>query len=263
MERNFCLTFLLAVISVFNSFSQLYMGAEAGFSHGYTRIGSKTERELSDFGFKPGFSAGLGVHYDISDHFAISSGALFTIEGKDQTQNELKYKNKASYRYLDFPLNLRVLLPAGNGNFYLSVGPSMNLFLGGNGTITPQVGSPLTFEELSYNFEEGPVDGNRSTFNPTDMNKVGWSMNFGFGYFYRLEQGYLIGFEAQYRQGHSNIGRYDEIFVDPYGEFINVKHDIESSPQSLYFGVSLLKQVKFFKISRKSHSRRSKGPNKR
>ncbi|MCX2742256.1 porin family protein [Mangrovivirga sp. M17] len=242
------------------SFSQLYMGPEIGVSHGYSYIGSSSERERSTYSFKPGFSAGLSVHYDISDVFAIQSGALFTVEGKNQTQTELNYKNRANYRYLDFPLNLRISLPTGNSRFFFSVGPSLNLFLGGSGTITPQVGSPLTFEELNYTFKEGPRDGDRSTFNASDLNRVGWSMNFGFGYFYKFERGYIVSLEAQYRRGHSNIGRDDEIFVDPYGEFLNVKHDIESSPQSFYIGVTLLKQVKFFTIQRKSHSRRSTGP---
>ncbi|QCK14936.1 porin family protein [Mangrovivirga cuniculi] len=260
MVRIFYLFIALLIFIPISTFAQLYAGPEIGVSHGYTYIGSSSERELSTFGFKPGFSAGLSVHYDISDVFAIQSGALFTVEGKSQTQTELNYTNEANYRYLDFPLNLRISIPTGNSRFFFSVGPSLNVFLGGSGTITPQIGSPLTFEELNYNFEEGPTDGDRTTFNPSDLNRVGWSMNIGLGYFYKFEQGYIVSIEAQYRRGHSNIGRYDEIFVDPYGEFLNVKYDIESSPQSIYVGVTLLKQVKFFQIQRKSHNRRSTGP---
>ncbi len=121
MKRIFCLFALTVALCTSVAYPvDVSMGAKAGFNLG-TIYGEYIKEEYVglDKDFQPGFVTGLSVQIKPSEMFCFVPEIVYSMKGisVDITNFFQDQTMKMLYSYLEFPLNVGLIIPAGSGIF--------------------------------------------------------------------------------------------------------------------------------------------------
>lgn len=221
-----CLSLLCLGFPV-KSMAQLRLGPKAGVQLGRTVYDGEDYRQAYSSAFKPGMQIGAVLNYKVNHLYSLHTELFFSQKGKRSKSktNEVEYTfHKALYNYLDLPLLLRLSKHKSMGQykleFYLNVGPSINYWLGGGGTIENSEYIALTGSSrnrYAVVFEE-PAKGDFQKTYIEDANRMQMSLDFGGGVIFDLGGGKAImvdlrnsfGLGKTYmgKEGSGNYGIY-------------------------------------------------------
>lgn len=180
---------------------QLRLGPKAGIQLGRTVYDKEAYRQVYSSGFRPGMQAGAVLNYKVNHLYSLHTELFFSQKGKRSKSRaeDVEYTfHKALYNYLDLPFLLRLSKHKDMGKykleFYLNVGPSLNYWLGGGGSIENSEYIALTGSTKNrYRvvFKE-PAKGDLQKTYIEDANRMQMSLDFGGGVIFDLGGGKAI-----------------------------------------------------------------------
>ena len=181
--------------------AQLRLGPKAGIQLGRTVYDNEAYRQDYSSGFRPGMQVGAVLNYKVNHLYSLHTELFFSQKGKRSKSkaDDMEYTfHKALYDYLDLPFLLRLSKHKNLGQykleFYLNVGPSLNYWLGGSGTVENSEYIALTGSarnRYTVVFEE-PAKGDFQKTYIEDANRMQMSLDFGGGVIFDLGGGKAI-----------------------------------------------------------------------
>ena len=215
---------ILTVLFIFIAqaiLAQYWIGPKVGYHytiHDYQETGYRKKAKTSN---DHNFEAGLVVTYTASDRYSVHGELYYEQIGKRTRNKEGNFfvDHKTNYRYLSFPILLRVSMGHQPVHWYLNAGPKLSYWLGGSGKITND--EIIEFEEevlgsdgyYDYKvvFSRADAEGTDNGFYYVpDANRLQYSLTVGGGFYLDLANGARLMVDGRFNWGHSNMGFNDD-----------------------------------------------------
>lgn len=186
------------------------LGAKAGPLISWANFGDKDDR--ADFRHRPkagGYAAAL-IIFPMKNNFSLQTEFGYSRQGRTITFNENTWMNKATYHYLDgamvlrreFPLRLGENIPS---QWFVDVGPRINYWLGGHGTI--DAGGQYKYDIAFGPMPETPSSPDFNTMYITDENRWLFGIDAGIGFIAPIRNNRKLLTELRITSGHTYFGK--------------------------------------------------------
>lgn len=161
------------IFSLNQSSGQKFTFGLLGGAHGYkVSFEDKDDRDEFDSKLKFGYRLGAYIAFPLENKFSWSTELYYSKKGRKLEQLPEGFINDANYTFIETSVLLRKaytlkLIPGLEGNWFFNVGPNINYWLNGTGTIDAAVDLDYTvkFEEGAGDLENNYiVDGKRWLF---------------------------------------------------------------------------------------------------
>lgn len=159
----------------------------------------KEYRQEYTSGLQPGVNVGVVLNYKVNNLYSLHTELLYSQKGK-VSRNKVyigdDVRNRAVYHFIDLPVLLRLSKKKNyrryRVEYYANIGPSLNYWLGGNGTVRSDELEEFTDNDTYHyriRFKDEPKEG--SVHIPA-ANRFQMSLDFGGGVLFDLGNGQLI-----------------------------------------------------------------------
>lgn len=181
--------------------AQIRVGPKLGFQVGRAMFADEEYRQEFTSGFMPGPQAGVVMNYRVNSFYSLHTELYYSQKGKRsiaKAEDLAGIKNRAVYDYLDLPVLLRLSKHKNYKKYkleyYLNVGPAINYWLGGRGTlVNPELYEYYDSYEAHYKIQfDKPVERYGENLYVTDPNRLQMSLDFGGGLIFDLGTGQAI-----------------------------------------------------------------------
>lgn len=251
------LSFFPAMVS-----AQLRLGPKLGFQAGKSVFADKAYREKYSSGFRAGFNIGAVVNYKVNNLYSLHTELYYSQKGK-VSANKVSVvddvRNKATYHFIDLPVLLRLSTKRNyrkyKVEYYANIGPSLNYWLGGNGTVySDELKEFLDTGSYDYSlrFKENSENG-RSVYIPA-ANRFQMSLDFGGGVIFDLGTGQLIMVDLRNSVGIGKTFMGEDNNIT-YG-LSNYKDNFEAVNHVYAISVAYLLEVDLQALVQKGRTRR-------
>lgn len=122
--------------------AQLRVGPKAGIQMGRSVFEDLDYRQEFISAFRPGLLAGVVLNYQVNKTYSLHGELMYNQKGKrvrNRRQAGGVIENRARYDYIDLPVMLRLSKHSQSGRggieYYFNIGPSLNYWLGGSGSL--------------------------------------------------------------------------------------------------------------------------------
>ncbi|QSE96783.1 porin family protein [Fulvivirga lutea] len=169
----------------------------------------KDDRDEYDSKIKLGYRAGAYILFPLENDFAWSVEGFFSRKGRnlESNFNGQDVVNNASYNFIELNFLLRkefnlTLIKGLEGKWFLNIGPNINYWLSGKGTIDATV-------DLDYKvkFEDGPGDFEYNYIR--DGNRWLFGIDFGIGIDNQIIKSQKVEAELRFTLGQTFLGAKD------------------------------------------------------
>ncbi len=159
------------------------------------------------------FEAGIVVTYTATERYAVH-GELYYEQVGNRVRNKENFyvDSQSTFRYLSFPILLRVSMGHTPVHWYLNGGPKLSLWLGGKGYLEYSDDESINIdgiERIDYKigFDPSKADGiSNGVFLVNEPNRIQYSLTVGGGFYLDLANGARVMVDGRFNWGHSNMG---------------------------------------------------------
>ncbi|WP_017733546.1 outer membrane beta-barrel protein [Nafulsella turpanensis] len=233
--------------------AQFRIGPKLGAQMGRAVYEDEAYKELYSSSFRPGLQLGAVLNYKVSDFYSLHTELYYSQKGK-RSKNKVEMisptDNKALYSFIDVPVLLRFskhqTTPDFKIEYYLNVGPSINYWLGGHGTIQNEEYSRLTGKEIQQYrivFKEDAKTGTEQVF-VREANRLQMSLDFGGGVIFDLGTGktIMVDLRNSIGIGKTYMGKEDsgDYSIGSYQDNFEAVNHVFSISVSYLFDVDLI-----------------------
>jgi hypothetical protein len=164
------------------------------------------QKEMSP-GATIGYTVGGQIKFPLKDNFAFFSEVGFAQKGRN-TVFDLDGRNRGTYYFLDGSMALRKsfgvkIFKNVPTNLYFNVGPNIEYWLGGNGTLAYNPGGSARYKVV---FNEEPTS-DFSNYYYTNANRWLFGLDFGLGGDAPLGKNQKIYYEFRTTVGQTQLGK--------------------------------------------------------
>ncbi len=156
--------------------------------------------------FKPGYSVGMVVNYDVTKRFSVKNSLSYVNKGKEiKGEFDRDLRHTASYHFIEIPILFSVTFIRPKYRYYFMAGPHISYWMGGSGNYVDRQ-LAADGEEFAYkvsfdeNVSEGSIWIDRA-------NRLQFGLDFGGGINLPAGRGKNIAIELKYSYGHTNMGK--------------------------------------------------------
>ena len=201
MSIALIMTFSLPVMG-----QKFSLGVKAGPSVTFGRFQDSDSRDNFSTRVKPGFTIGGLVQFPLKGNYFFLSEFAYSRKGKKVLFNDNTWTNNSTFTFIDLSMAIRksyafLLKPNVRSNFFVNVGPSIEYWLSGDGTIEA-TGPPAKFN-IAFN---QPPNGNFDTNFYTEANRWLFGINLGIGTDAPITPTHRIYTEIRFTLGQTNLG---------------------------------------------------------
>ena len=210
---RFVLALGLVTLFSLSSVAQYWIGPKVGYH--YTLHDYQDDNYLDDYKVNDDYNyeLGLAVTYTASDRYAVH-GELFYEQINHRVRNKdsdnFGFDSNSTYRYLSFPILLRVTMGQSPVHWYLNGGPKVSFWMSGKGNIrySDDEANYTGIADIDYKivFHESKTgEGGKPPFYVFEANRIQYSLTAGGGFYLDLASGARLMFDFRYNWGHSNM----------------------------------------------------------
>ncbi|MFW5762398.1 MAG: porin family protein [Cyclobacteriaceae bacterium] len=207
------------------------MVGKPGFSRAYRSI------YLSEYnvGFAPGFTIGAVADIKVGSMFSLQNELNYSLKGVRIKRGGSDYvQNTMMLHYLDYPILLKTRLNKGRQKYYLTFGPTISYWLGGNMNIRAneldEWGIDRAILGITYN-PDNALDV-KSIYVP-EANRFQFGLSIGGGIENELHNGQRFIFDLRYDIGHTFLSKEREVDI----ELATYQANMESNNHMISFSV--------------------------
>lgn len=209
--KNSLFVFIFLLFSINAAFGQFRIGPLAGLSVSKFIYDDNDYKEAYLTRYKPGFQLGMMLNYRVSKLYSLHTELSFLKKGINvRNKDEFReIQNNANYYYLSVPALLRFSSHKMIGNqhveFYVNVGPEVNYWLGGNGSLRTTEPSPfIKDEQLNYTvrFRENDLYGTYMVVE--EPSKIQMALGAGGGVIFEMARNQNLGIDLR---GSFGVGK--------------------------------------------------------
>lgn len=262
---------LVAGFSVYSTQAQYWWGPKFGGNRSEFVYQSSTY--LDSFSVKPSYNieAGIVGIYQASNMYSVQSELLFEQvkkELRNKDFNEIEAFSRSTNNFLSIPITFRISLGKEPVHYYLSGGPKLRYWLGGNGMIDVPDGDefvepPKEYKRLVFNQERSQTAEN--VYAVPGANRLQFALVAGGGFYLDLVTGGRLQFDVRYTFGHSNMGfdgNPDFTFID-YAESYRYRNNTLSISLAYLFEFDVELQSKGMSTIKESNRSRKTSKNQK
>ncbi len=173
----------LILLSSSNGWSQKFsLGVKGGILIAYANFADQADKSKSNVLLKPGFSVSGLIDFPLKKKYSFQAEAGVSQQGRIISFNSDQQTNNSTYYFADLSMNLRRTFRLKikkdiASNWFVNVGPNINYWMAGNGTIETSNGIPqdytIVFDETGGAYDKMYVN---------DQNRWLFGLNLGFGF---------------------------------------------------------------------------------
>lgn len=159
------------------------------------------------------FEAGMVVTYSATDRYAVHGELYYEqVNNHVRTRDGFEFDSQSTFRYLSFPILLRVSMGRTPVHWYVNGGPKLSLWLGGKGYLEYADDESINsdgIEKINYKitFDKSKALGvENSVFLVNEANLIQYSLTVGGGFYLDLANGARVMVDGRFNWGHSNMG---------------------------------------------------------
>ncbi|MGC3945182.1 MAG: porin family protein [Chryseolinea sp.] len=203
---TFCACFFILSAGLAQKFT---IGAKAGPLVSWANFGDKDDKE--QFTHKPVFGyygAGIVV-FPLKNNYSLQTEFGFSQQGRKIAFNEDTWVNKATYYFLDGSMALRRSFKIHFGpnipaEWFVDVGPRINYWLGGHGTV--DAGGTYDYTIIFDKMPDEPVSPDFNKMYIVDENRWLFGIDVGVGFKAPLKNNSSLLTELRFTSGHTYFG---------------------------------------------------------
>lgn len=204
------------LLMVTNVEAQLAVGAKGGVSvgkPGFSRAYRSIYLEEYNVGFAPGMTLGLVADIKVGSKFSLQNELNYSLKGiKIKRTGSDFVTNTLMLHYLDYPVLLKTRLNKGRQKYYMTFGPTISYWLGGNMNIKANELDEWDLERVKLGItfnQDNSLDG-ESIYVP-QPNRFQFSLSIGGGFESELHNGQRFIFDLRYDIGHTFLSKEREV----------------------------------------------------
>jgi hypothetical protein len=209
VSKRFFFTLFISLSTVVQLFGQEFsLGLKAGPLLAWSRFGDRMDAKQFDNRPVIGFYGAGIIGFPLGKSYSCILEGGFSQKGRHLRFNDGYGKNKATYYYTDavlllrrgYTVNLGPYLPA---DIFVNIGPHINYWLGGKGTIglADNDGSPY-----SVVFDQEPDLGQFDKMYLNNVNRWLFGLDIGVGMIAPITKTQKVLVELRYTSGHTFYG---------------------------------------------------------
>jgi long-subunit fatty acid transport protein len=186
------------------SLAQIWVGPKIGLQLAKAVPDQQERRYGEKFtsSYKPGYTFGLDVNYEVNRTFSLETGLLYSRKGKIITQQALpNQQNAATYHHLDLPLLLRTTFGRGFRQWYLNAGANVSYWLAGRGSIQADG------VDRDYRIRFSPGISQREDIYLPNANRLQFGLDFGAGLIFKMGPYERLSVDFKYTLGQTDLSQ--------------------------------------------------------
>jgi hypothetical protein len=206
----------MVIVSAVTAEAQLALGVRGGVSvgfPGYSRAYRSIYLDEYDVGFSPGMTFGLVGDTKVGSKFSLQTELNYSLKGVGVKREGGEFVNNTMMlHYIDFPILLKTRLNKGPQKFYLTFGPTISYWLGGNMNIKANELDEWDVERLSLamTFDPAKQFEDDLIYIP-ESNRLQFGLSIGGGFENDLRNGQRFMIDVRYDIGHTFLSTVREV----------------------------------------------------
>jgi len=218
---------------------QMAIGVKGGVlvgKPGYSRAYRSIYLEEYNVGFAPGMTIGAVADIKVGSKFSLQNEINYSLKGVKISKEGSDYvTNTMMMHYIDYPILLKTRLNKGRQKYYITFGPTISYWLGGNMNISANELDEWNLERVKLGFTFNPensLDGSKIYI--PDANRFQFGLSIGGGFENELHNGQRFIVDFRYDIGHTFLSKEREVNTD----LVTYQANMETNNQ--VFAVSVI-----------------------
>ncbi len=262
--KRLSLILLLSALS-FGANAQFWYGPKAGINRNDFTYESETYLDSFRVDASYSFEVGAVLIYQANEIFSVQTELFYEREKrKIQGDPELDITSSSDTKnsFLSLPAMFRVSFGKGATHYYLSGGPKLQMWLGGQGTIDSGDGEFFE-EDKEWNrlvFNQNKSNISEKVYAVPEAKRFQYALVLGGGVYFDLYFGGRLLLDAKYAFGHSNMGfnnNQDFTFLE-YTENFEYRSNTLSISLAYLFEYDMLESRKGMSTIKASNKKKKK-----
>lgn len=220
--------------------AQIFIGPKAGASFNWMQYDDFAEKKYKKKPFF-GYTAGIATAFQVQKRFLLQVDLMYSQKGKKiNGKIDPSFKNYAKYHFLNIPIVYKLHFKEAFGDrafkWYVGVGPNVNFWLGGKGTVMAEELKEEGIEKINYKiiFEDEPATAEKGGLYIAEANRVQVGLIFSSGIVLDPAPGQSIIIDFRYEWGHSFMAREKGVFTG----IIAHRDDLRARNQAVQISVA-------------------------
>lgn len=209
--------FILAVFTLVSvAEAQMAVGVKGGVMvgrPGFSRAYKSIYLEEYNVGFAPGMTIGAVADIKVGSIFSLQNELNYSLKGVKIKRGGSEFvENTMMLHYLDYPILLKTRLNKGRQKYYVTFGPTISYWLGGNMNISANELDEWGFDNIKLGITYDPDKAleENSIYVP-DANRFQFGLSIGGGIENELHNGQRFIVDFRYDIGHTFLSRQREV----------------------------------------------------